>query len=228
MIGHGRTDPPTAADRHRLREARVQTRARAKAIDDERSAGLRAAFREEIGAVVRSASPFLISLLAVEGTNLDDAVRFLEPQPGWPSRLQFQGSGSPGRKRYTHILRHYRTGLLANKMSVPPRDSFSLENVDDGWIRIEIVDHSIEVSGKMGLAFVETRFGELRFELIDELPQALIIACKGRLIEEVLDHAALRGRRWRIVEIEKPKLPGMGQTLVVATASITYRVPWAR
>lgn len=228
MICDSRIDPPTATDCDRLRKARVQAHARAKAIDDEHSAALRDAYREEIGAVVRSASPFLISLLAVEGTTLDDAVRLIEPQPGWPRRLRVQGSGLPGRKGYTHILRHYRAGLLADELPVPPRDGLKFDGVDDGWIRIEIVDHSVEVSGKIGRVFFETRFGQLRFELMDELPQSLFIACRGRLIEELVDHVALRGRGWRIVDIEESKLTGLSQALVVATASITYRLPWAR
>lgn len=221
-------DAPTRADRRRLQKGRVLAFARVKAIDEARSAALRAAFREEIGAVVRSASPFLISLLSIEGLALDDATLLLEPQAGWPRRQRLEGSGLPGRKGYTHILRHHRAGMLAQQMSVPLLDGFRIPSVDDGWIRIEIVGHSLEVSGKMGPVFFETRYGELRFELIDVMPQALFLACKGRPIEEVVDHVTLRGRCWRIVETEDPKLPGMGQSLVVATGSVAYRFPWAR
>lgn len=228
MRRHYAKDAPTGADRRLLRKARLLAFARVKAIDEARSTALRAAFREEIGSVVRSASPFLVSLLAIEGLALDDATLLLGPQAGWPRRLRLGGSGLPGRKGYTHILRHYHAGMLAEEMAVPPMDGFRIHSVDDGWIRIEIVGHSLEVSGKLGPMFFETRYGELRFELIDEIPQALFIACKGRPIEKVVDHAALRGRCWRIVETEEPRLPGMGQTLVVATGSVAYRFPWAR
>ena len=54
MIGHNRTDPPTAADRHRLRKALVQAHARGKAIEDERAVALRAAFREELEAHLKT------------------------------------------------------------------------------------------------------------------------------------------------------------------------------
>ena len=95
-------------------------------------------------------------------------------------------------------------------------------------MRLEVADHSLEVSGKLGSVRFETRFGELRLELIDEMPQTMFIACKGRRVEKVVDHAALRGRGWLIDEVEDSKLPAVGQVLVVVTGSIAYRLPWAR
>ena len=228
MTGDAGADPPTLADRHRLRKARVRAQARVHAIDEARSVALRGAFREEIGDVVRSASPFLISLLAIEGLSLDDAAMFLEAQAGWPRRPRLSSGGSPGRKPYTHVMRHYFADLLANEYSVPPLHSYRIDVADGGWMRIGVADHSLEVSGRMGMVRFETRFGELRLELIDEMPQTVFIACKGRPVEDIVDHVALRGRGWRIDAVEDAKLHLLGQVLVVLTGSVAYRLPWAR
>lgn len=80
----------------------------------------------------------------------------------------------------------------------------------------------------MGPVRFGTRFGELRLELIDKIPQTVFIACRGRLVEEVVDHVALHGRKWRIDKVEDAKLPGTGQVLLVLTDPIGYRLPWAR
>ncbi len=51
--------------RNRIRPS-ADPRALVKVIEKARSAAMSVTFREEIGAAVRSASPFLISLLAIE------------------------------------------------------------------------------------------------------------------------------------------------------------------
>lgn len=225
MTGAGPTDPPTLADLHRLRKARVRAHARVAAIDEEHTDALQAAFRKEIGDVVRSASPFLVSLLAIEGLSLDDAVMFLEAQAGWPRRPRLADGGSPGRNSHTHVMRHYFAGMLANGLSLPPLHGCRVDCADRGWIRIEVADHSLEVSGRIGSVRFQTRFGELRLELIDEMPQTLLIACRGRLVEDVVDYVALRGRGWRIAEVND-RSGSCGQSLVVVTGSVAYRMPW--
>ena len=205
----------------------MRAHARVHAIDEERSTALQAAFRDEIGAVVRSASPFLISLLGTEGLALDEAVLALEAQPGWPRRPRLAGLGPKGHGFYDHVLRKYSAGMLARGLSQPPLHGFTIE-IAGGWIRVEVVDHSLEVSGGIGPVRFRTRFGELRLELIEEMPQTVFIACTGRSVEQVVDHVALRGRGWRIDAVEDARLPVIGQVLVVMTGSVVYRLPWAR
>lgn len=90
-----------------------------------------------------------------------------------------------------------------------------------------MADHSVELNARIGRVWLETRFGELRVELMDEIPGTIFTACVGRLIEEIVDHEALRGRGWRVVAIEEPSLVG-GQALIVAMGSVGYRMPWMR
>ena len=53
------TDPTTAADRSRIRDARVEARERLREVRRDDAGTLRRIFQEEIGKNVRSASPFL-------------------------------------------------------------------------------------------------------------------------------------------------------------------------
>lgn len=103
-------DKPTAGDRRRLRRARREARARASAIEMARDDALLAAFRAEIGAVVRSASPLLISLLAGEGFTLDRVVALMRPQACWPARPRLSGRLT-GRRVHPHLLRYHMIGL---------------------------------------------------------------------------------------------------------------------
>lgn len=75
-----------------------------------RDDALLAAFRAEIGAVVRSASPLLISLLAGEGFTLDRVVALMRPQACWPARPRLSGRLT-GRRVHPHLLRYHMIGL---------------------------------------------------------------------------------------------------------------------
>ena len=219
-------DKPTAGDRRRLRQARRVARARAAAIEMARDDAMLAAFRAEIGAVVRSASPLLVSLLADEGLTLDDAAATIRPQACWPARPRLSGT-LVGRRVHPHLLRYNMIGLSNGQLSEPPLHGRWIERADGGYILVQLADHSIEMNALIGRVWLETRFGELRVEFVEKVPETLFTGCVGRLIEEIVDHEALRGRGWRIVAIQEVS-PISGQTLIVATGSVPYRMPWMR
>lgn len=119
-------DAPTVGDHRRIRNARSKARVRARKIDADRDAALVEAFRTELGEVVRSASPLLISMLAIEGLTLDDAVASLEPKPLWPSRPRLSGSAkgvqmNPHHVRY-HALRpsQFKAGVQRGRSAEKP------------------------------------------------------------------------------------------------------------
>lgn len=225
-IGPDLLDKPTAGDRRRLRRARREARARAAAIGMARDHALLAAFRAEVGAVVRSASPLLISLLAGERLTLDDVAELMRPQACWPARPRLSGALA-GRRVHPHLLRYHMIGLSNGQLSEPPLHGHRIERADGGYLLVQIADHSVDLNALIGRVWLETRFGELRVELMDEVPETLFTGCVGRLIEEIVDHEALRGRGWRIVAIEESS-PISGQTLIVAMGSVQYRMPWMR
>lgn len=196
------------------------------AIETARDDAVLAAFRAEIGAVVRSASPLLVSLLVGEGLTLDDAAAMLRPQTCWPARPRLSGSLT-GRRVHPHLLRYQMIGLSNGQLSEPPLHGRRIERADGGYILVQVADHSIDLNAQIGRVWLETRFGELRVEFMDKVPETLFTGCVGRLIEEVVDHKTLRGRGWRIVAIEETSLIS-GQTLIVATGSVAYTMPWMR
>ncbi|MGU3314028.1 hypothetical protein ACLBWH_00640 [Sphingomonas sp. M6A6_1c] len=98
----------------------------------------------------------------------------------------------------------------------------------DGWAHLQVIDHSLEVECQIGPVRFVTLFGELRMELDLRIPATLAEACVGRAASTIVEHVALRGRGWPIVAVEDPEPAVLGQTLIVATNAVAYRMPWAR
>ena len=134
------TDPPLPADWRRLREARTVARRRVDLTKTTSERLRHAAFGGRLGAAVRSASPFLISLLDTEGLSLDRTVGLIAPAPGWPRRPRMCWEGLTGSKGSAHMLRQYVAGIAARPWHATSLDgrghphSFSLPN--GGWATI--------------------------------------------------------------------------------------------
>ncbi len=208
-----------------MRAARAKAR-REMAIAEKRFAKRsRELFLEEIGATVRSASPFLIALLASDGLTLDDVVGQIVPGYGWPQRPRIP-SGNRSWKMRKHAFRHVRAALRADDpFEILSMHGASVDLSSYTSAKVHIVAHSIEVRARLKTVTFSTRFGVLRIALGRCLPDTLAIGCVGRLVEEVVDHASLRGSGWLITDIETSE---NGATLIVKTGSVAYRMPWAR
>lgn len=163
-------DLPSLADRRRLRDARARARARIAVEEAGRlhRAELDAVFREEIGSTVRSVSPFLASLMAVEGYSLDEVVKGIRPAPGWPHRPRLGSGGVNGADSSRHLVRYYAASLLSRQGKVSlfdPAQDVWVTLSDGGWARIHIAGHSLEVDARIGASRLATRFGRLRVEV---------------------------------------------------------------
>lgn len=165
VAGPGLLDAPTSGDHRRIRNARRHARARNREIDVERDAAVLEAFRAEIGTAVRSASPLLISLLAIEGVMLDDAVGTLGPRAGWPARPRLSGSKALPPIPH-HLFRQYMMARQSQFSSRGPTQitqhpllSSRFERAEGGHMTLNVVDHSLEVEARIGPALIETRFG---------------------------------------------------------------------
>ena len=218
------TDMPTDSDVRRMRKARRQARARYAEIGAIRDAQAAAAFRAELGAVVRSASPLLISLLAIDGLTLDAAVALIDPVQSWPRQPRLSGR-SFRHSAHNHLLRHY-IARVPSQLARPPSHEHTFHRVDGNYVTMKVVEHSLDLEARIAPVWLETRFGELRVQLDEPLPETLAMASVGRLLEEIVDHAAWRGRGWRILDIEEPVTSYFGQTLIVATGSVPYSITW--
>lgn len=225
MSAHEGPDAPSPADSRRMRAARGQARREMTAAEKHYAERAREVFRREIGATIRSVSPFLIALLASEGLLLDDVIETIEPGYGWPRRprLSSRSETSPWGK---HIFRHIAAGLWPGCWSASQQaHGTSVDLSDYASAKVHIVAHSIEVRVRLKTVTCDTRFGFLRIELGRLLPDILAIGCVGRPVEDVVDHVSLHGSGWRISAIDQAK---GGSVLTVETGSIAYRLPWAR
>lgn len=228
----GMPDAPTDGDRRRIRNARRDARARNREIEAARDAAVVEAFRVELGVAVRSASPLLIAMLAIEGVTLDDAVGTLEPMSGWPARPRL--STTTAKSVNAHLMRYYMATRVSQFARRPPAQiterplvSRMFRRAGGGYVEMQVADHSLEVEVRIGPALIKTRFGELSIELDFDLPATILAGSVGRLVEEIVDHEAWRGRGWRIAATADEDFP-LGQRLIVVTGSIDYRMPWMR
>lgn len=231
-MGQAEPDPPTNRDWTRMRSARARARSFAAEIAERRDLALLRVFREEIGATVRSVSPFLVSILRVEDRSVDDVVAGISPAGGWPRRPRLRNplAGPGGVAK--HALRYYVAGMAGGGgVAASLTDDchfYDFTLYGGGLARVKVVGHSLEVAVVLGAVRLETRFGILRVRLDRRMPETLATACVGRPVEAVVDHVALRGRGWRITGIEEPRYALDGQVVCVATGSVSYRLPWAR
>jgi len=226
----GFADPTTTADRRLLRAARAEAREQVWEIRRGRGTTMRDAFQREIGATVRSASPFLVSLVASEGLSVDELVHRIEPSERWPRSpsLSRRADYQPVHDAHANYVIHTASGWQKAIRLRGLGHRISFMRSGDDWAHLEVVDHSLELEARIGRVKMETLFGTLRIHLDDPLPQTLAAACAGRLVEDIVDHVALRGRGWLITEVLDTESPLTGPTLVVATGSTAYRMPLLR
>ncbi|MES2753484.1 MAG: hypothetical protein V4659_02340 [Pseudomonadota bacterium] len=226
------TDPATASDRQRFREARAAARIAIREANRDDPGARRAAFRQEIGTNVRSASPFLLSLVISAGEKVELLLDRLDPGLHWP---RYPALSSNPASRFQRLREPPRRFVIAT----PNGDREAVRRRGFGhtvpfiysrrdWACLEVVEHSLEVEARIGPARLETLFGVLRVELDAPLPDTVAAATIGRRIGDVVDHTSLHGHPWPIVAIEEPPSPSSGQTLVVETGSVAFRMPWAR
>lgn len=219
-------DPPSKADHVRIRRARKIARTRLVHSDQADPKRRRAAFREELGSVVRSASPLLVSVLGLHGITLDDAVYGIGPARDWPisPMLSDWNSGalhpSLPLRRPGRVPRHHLT--------VPPFHGVTIVETARERARLQVIDHSLELEGMTGSIRFRTRFGQLRLDLADDLPEALLMACVGRRVGEVVDYVGWRGLDWIIAATRTARYPWIGQALFSAIGTSGYRLPWTR
>lgn len=225
MSDNAGPDAPLPADTRRMQLARSKARREIGVAEKLYAERAREIFLQEIGATVRSASPFLIALLTSEGLELDDVIETIEPAYEWPRRprvMSRSGAWTLGQ----HIFRHVAAGLRPHTWSDINATHFaSVDLSDHSSAKVRIIAHSIEVRVRLKTVTFDTCFGLLRIELGRPIPETMAIGFVGRLVEEVVDHASLHGSGWRVTAVDQTS---GGSVLIVKTGSTAYRLPWAR
>lgn len=213
---------PDVADLRRLRDARREARATVAEADARYAGERRAAFRLELAATVRFASPFLERLLALEGLTLGDVAARIEPLPGWPSvpRLSqiFYSRNYVGHaSKATVVARKYGFPVARR----PDLHGISIPLDGGGLAYVQIVGHSLEVRATIGALIFETRFGELHITTTEAVPVALAAAAVGRAVDDLVSHPATNGRGWQVKAAETTFQKTM---FTVETGSVRWRL----
>lgn len=222
-------DPLAALDERRLRAARRKAALRLETIDEIYRAGQLLAFREELAATVRCASPLLIDLLDRNGLSLDEVCDRFQPRRGWPRRVP-ASLGKGAVQNAMHTFRHYyvmpKPPSTASQLRNEIRHVASITLAGFQWANVLVVGHSLEFSGRIGPVVLETRSGVLSVEFDVSMPETLAAACIGHPIDAIVDHVALRRRGWVVTGVEDARGTITGQTLEVAVGPVDYRLPW--
>lgn len=219
-------------DRGRIRNARLEARERLRETGRNGHGLIKAIFQREIGTNVRSASPFLLALLASHGEEIDVLVDRIVPAPRWPRSPALSKRPASLFRRAREPYREFVIGTPSGDKKVIRMRGFGhgllFASSGDDWACLDVVDHSLEVEARIGSVRIETLFGVLRIELDFGIPEALAIACVGRPVGDVVAHAALCGRDWPLTGVEDTSSPFFGQTLIAETGSVPFRMPWMR
>ncbi len=220
----------TRIDAARIRIARGTALRRMRAIDEARRILELDAFRAELGATIRCASPLLQPLLELKGTTLDEAVWAIMPPTGWPrhprvgSFVLGQPCGCRSPSRGFDFSKGAMTRCPFCSCSWGPLLSVARAN----WFRVDVFRHSLEVTGRLGDMSFASELGTLNIEVEADLPVAVRNACIGRMVDEVIDHEVLRGRDWKIVATAEGPRDAGRLIFVTKTAFVPYRLPWVQ
>ncbi|HET9511786.1 MAG TPA: hypothetical protein VFO80_11615 [Sphingomonas sp.] len=107
-------------------------------------------------------------------------------------------------------------------------DRGPLFNIARGsWFRIDVFRHSLEVTGQLGTMRFASELGTLNIEPGMDLPLTMRAACKGKFVDEILDHHLLRDRNWKIIDIADSLSKSDGVVVITGTNFVPYRMPWA-
>lgn len=176
-----------------------------------------AVFRTEIGAAVRHASPLLFALIDQTDFSMDEIASGLRPARGWPDR--------PRLPAYCH---------LSDMSSCDRRILLSTETAgvevvhsDGERFFVHVVDHSLEVAGRLGRTRFTSLFGLLSIEVPDEMSPQPRDQMAGRRLEDAFFVPLNLRRGWIIERVGAAPGPGKVE-IVVRTGIRKYKMPWAR
>lgn len=181
--GLGRATPPPKAARSALREA------------DERFERERLAlYHAYVAALVRRASPLVVDLARHWGLHLAPAFASLAPPWRWPL-------GRPDPLARHHLRVWSGEVPRASRWRLPDRSVRSADLVapgGEGLLRLDVRGGCVDACAWIGETLVIARAGRLLVWLPFALPETLATAAPGRLLADVVDHPAFRGRRYRV------------------------------
>lgn len=177
-------------------------------------------FRQHLQVTIRSCTPLLSKISAVEGLDPRLAMWSLRPPSEWPR--------SPS-GRSTIVVRggHIRRkAFAAPRPRGPSEVCLTLREADDprGYILLRVGRKSVELTGQVGNSQVRTMSGMLYVRMPHGIPNTILQAAVGRPIADVIDHPWFHATDWTIRRI-RPS--GWGAWIAVSTGRVPFDMPWA-
>ncbi|WP_242121941.1 hypothetical protein [Sphingomonas lacusdianchii] len=184
-------------------------------------------FRDHVGATVRTVSPLVLDACEAEGLDLDEAVegvRYDDYRYAWSGGpASMRGLASPPARSATSgmptrielLSRFRRCGVVVRGRDDPL-----------GALGFRIGAACLEISMLTSGARMVSSNGGLYLTLDGPVPETLRMAAPGRCIDDLVEHALLSGRGYRVLSVSEDH---RGRTLIVAWAApVPWSMPWAR
>jgi hypothetical protein len=177
-------------------------------------------FRQHLQVTIRSCTPLLSRISAIEGLDPISALWSLRPPSEWPH--------SPSTNSAIVVC----GGQMRRKAVIPPRSRSSsdvcltLRAADDprGWLLLRVGRKSIELTGQVGDSQVRTLPGMLYVRMPHGVPNTILQAAVGRPLADLVDHPWFHSTDWTIRRI-RPS--GWGAWIAVSTGRERFDMPWA-
>ena len=168
-------------------------------------------FRTYLAATVHRMSSIVPDVLSVGRSDVGAALQRIRPGHLWPANTRPRSAlRDPMSARYNQPL---DTPLIG--------DTVILDGLKD-WIEATIYGGSLEVLLRGPAYTLSTHTGTARLK-IEALPHTAVGSCVGRAIEDVVDHALLRGRGF---VVEKAARVGTATIVSFEVGSLPLQVPW--
>lgn len=189
-----------------------------------------AIYRAHHALAATSASPLALDVLAHDGVDAHALVEALRPGGDW--RRWICGAWPPKACRYA------RWAQVPSPGEDEERDLFLHGCLvlrewgdPDGALGIRLSPAGLEIGARIGPLHLRTVGGVATITTGLEFPEAAKTAAVGRALEDVFDHAILRGRGY-VVEDQYDRVPTMDDPreawrIEFGAEPVPWRVPWA-
>lgn len=161
-----------------------------------------ASFRSYLQATLDAMSALVPDILALAGADVAKAFDAMRPGPSWPrgSVIQRYGRTAGGANRL------FSAGRLGSRSALPTgstgralgADEVIGERLVGPWVEARIIGTSLEAVLRWNEFELVTRSGIAYLTLFRRLPETVVAFCRGRPLDEVVDHPVLRGRGYSV------------------------------
>lgn len=157
-----------------------------------------ASFRSYLQATVDGMSALVPDILALAGADVAHAFEAMRPGQLWPRRLPVRRHG----RAVADVNKCFGAGRSRSRFAPPIGSTGGTlgaseiigERLIGPWIEARVNGPSLEAVLRCDGFELMTRSGIAYLTMFRPIPETAITYCRGRALEEVVDHPVLRGR----------------------------------